>query len=90
MPIFQRERFPLRLHLPVYDTMNNNNQRCYSFPVKSEEKEKEKLIIQITMYSGKIDIFFEGWESHKEDMGKKDIEGNFEAFKSILDIYGLN
>ena len=78
MPIFQRERFPLRYNLPLYDTMNKGNQRCYSFPVKSEEKETEKLIVQITMYSGKIDVLFEGWEPRKEDLEKKNIEGKFE------------
>ena len=77
MPIFQKERFPLRSHLPLYDTMDKNTQRCYSFPVNQIEKEKEKLIIQITMYSGKIDILFEGWEPKNVDLGKN-IEGKIE------------
>ena len=68
MPIIQKKRFPLRIHLPLYDTMDKNNKRCYTFPINAEEKEKEKLIIQITMHSGKIDILFEGWEPKDENI----------------------
>ena len=68
MPIIQKKRFPLRTHLPLYDTMDKNDKRCYSFPINEEEKQKEKLIIQITMHSGKIDILFEGWEPKDENI----------------------
>ena len=67
MPILQRERFPLRKILPLYETMDKNNKRCYTFPIEKDEKENEKLILQLTMYSGKIDIAFEGWAPKKKD-----------------------
>jgi hypothetical protein len=67
MPIIQKDRFPLRKNLPLYESMDKNSKRCYSFPVNQNEKEKEKLILQITMHSGKIDILFEGWEPKKDD-----------------------
>ena len=68
MPIFQKERFVLRKNLPLYETMDQNTKRCYSYPVSKDEKQKEKLIVQITMYSGKIDVFFEGWEPKQGDL----------------------
>ena len=66
MPIIQKDRFPLRTNLPLYEAMDKNSKRCYTFPVNQNEKEKEKLILQITMHSGKIDILFEGWEPKKD------------------------
>ena len=65
-PIIQQERFTLRHYYPLYDTMEKNTKRCYDFPLSNIDKEKEKFILQITMYSGKVDVVFEGWE-------KKDI-----------------
>ena len=52
--------------------MDKNNKRCYTFPVKAEEKQKEKLIIQIIMHQDKIDTLFEGWKKKDEniDMNK--------------------
>ena len=67
MPIIQKDRFPLRKNLPLYEAMNKDSKRCYTFPINQDEKEKEKLILQITMHSGKIDILFEGWEPKKDD-----------------------
>ena len=69
LPIFQKDRFTLRTHLPLYETMDRNTQRCYLFPVSKEEKEKEKLIFQLTMYSGQIDILFEGWTPRNVSIG---------------------
>ena len=62
-PINQKPRFTLRKYLPLYDTMDKKMKRCYDFPLSNIDKEKEKFILQITMYSGKVDIAFEGWES---------------------------
>jgi hypothetical protein len=62
-PLIQPERFTLRPHFPLYDTMDKNTKRCYDFPINKDEKEKEKFILQMTLYSGKIDLVFEGWES---------------------------
>ena len=45
MPIFQKERFVLRKNLPLYETMDQNTKRCYSYPVSNDEKQKEKLIV---------------------------------------------
>ena len=80
MPIIQKERFPLRKHLPLYETMDKNNKRCYTFPIDKVEKEKEKLILQFTMYSGKIDILLEGWEPKKEE----DIKGE-DRIENVVD-----
>ena len=62
-PINQKERFTLRNHYPLYDTMEKDTKRCYDFPLNNNDKQKEKFILQITMYSGKIDVVFEGWET---------------------------
>ena len=62
-PIIQPDRFTLRPLFPLYDTMEKNTKRCYDFPILNSEKENEKFILQITMFSGKIDLVFEGWES---------------------------
>ena len=75
-PIIQPERFTLRSYLPLYDAMEKNTRRCYDFPITNAEKEKEKFILQIAVYSGKIDTVFEGWESKdikniKEYKGEK-------------------
>ena len=102
-PIIQEERFTLRSHFPLYDTMEKNTRRCYDFPINKEDKEKEKFILQITMYSGKIDVVFEGWESKNiKDINKyegKKIENmidgkiflfdkkNFDEYDKELDKY---
>ena len=81
-PIIQTERFTLRPHLPLYDTMEKNTKRCYDYPITKAEKEKEKFIVQMTVYSGKIDLVFEGWESK----GIKDLnkyEGN--KIENVID-----
>ena len=43
--------------------MEKDTKRCYDFPLNNNDKQKEKFILQITMYSGKIDVVFEGWET---------------------------
>ena len=81
-PIIQTDRFTLRPHLPLYDTMEKNTKRCYDYPITKAEKEKEKFIVQMTVYSGKIDLVFEGWESK----GIKDLnkyEGN--KIENVID-----
>jgi hypothetical protein len=44
-PLIQPERFTLRPHFPLYDTMDKNTKRCYDFPINKDEKEKEKFIL---------------------------------------------
>ena len=78
MPIIQEQRMQLRTFMPLYETMDKNERRCYSFPVNKDEKLKEKLILQLTMYSGKIDILFEGWEAKNLDDISKEIENKIE------------
>ena len=67
-PIIQKKRFNLRSYYPLYDTMEKKSKRCYNFPISNNEKKNEKFILQFTMYSGKIDVLFEGWESKNVDV----------------------
>ena len=83
-PINQKERFTLRNHYPLYDTMEKDTKRCYDFPLNNndKQKEKEKFILQIAVYSGKIDTVFEGWES-KDIKNIKEYKG--EKIENMID-----
>ena len=59
--------FNLKPEVPLYDAVERQSSRCYSFNIKKEEK-KESLIIQTTMYSGNLILAVDGWEHIEIDI----------------------
>lgn len=51
----------------LYDAMDKLSRRCYKFDMTAEEKEKEKLIIQFTKYSGILYLVINGWNKEIEE-----------------------
>ena len=59
--------FNLKPEVPLYDAVEKQSSRCYSFNIKKEEK-KEKLIIQTIMYSGNLLLAVDGWNHIERDL----------------------
>ena len=59
--------FNLKPEIPLYDAVERQSSRCYSFNIKKEEK-KEKLIIQTTMFSGNLLLAVDGWNHIERDL----------------------
>ena len=59
--------FNIKPEVPLYDAIERQSRRCYSFNIKKEEK-KEKLIIQTTMYSGNLILAVDGWRNIERDI----------------------
>ena len=73
--------------LPLYETMEKYSKRCYKFKISSKEKINEKIIIQFTLYSGKIDLLIEGWESKNVTSFLGLLFENFKNSKNVYTIY---
>ena len=58
---FPDKVFNLKPEILLYDAVENNSKRCYSFDISAKQK-KEKLIIQTNMYSGFLFLSVEGWK----------------------------
>ena len=59
--------FNLKPEVPLYDAIEKESSRCYSFNIQKNEK-KEKLIIQTTMYSGNLLLAVDGWNYFERDL----------------------
>ena len=59
--------FNIKPEVPLYDAIERQSRRCYSFNIKEEEK-KQKLIIQTTMYSGNLVLAVDGWRNIQRDI----------------------
>ena len=57
----------LQPEVPLYDAIEKQSRRCYSFNIKNSEK-KERLIIQTTMYSGNMLLVIDGWKHIERDL----------------------
>ena len=57
----------LNPEVPLFDAVEKQSRRCYSFNIKKNEK-KEKLIIQTTMYSGNMLLVIDGWKLIERDI----------------------
>ena len=57
----------LQPEVPLYDAIEKQSRRCYSFNIKNSEK-KERLIIQTTMYSGNMLLAIDGWKLIERDL----------------------
>ena len=68
-------RFNMEPFIKVYDALEENSKTCFKFNVTKKEKENEKLIIDIVVYSGYAAFLIEGWKS-------KNINTRSEALKS--------
>ena len=62
--------FNIKPEVPLYDAVERQSSRCYSFNIKKEEK-KESLIIQTTMYSGNLILAVDGWEHIERDIRRQ-------------------
>ena len=78
----QQKIFDLKKNVRFFDALNSNSQRFFSFNMTAVEKNTEKLIIQITVYSGYVGLLLEGWKS-------KNINNILQAQKSesYYDVY---
>ena len=47
----------------VADALEDNSKRCFNFNITKREKENEKLIIDIVVFSGYATLLIEGWKS---------------------------
>ena len=56
----------------VYDAMEENSKSSYNFNITYQEKRKEKLIIDIVVYTGTATLFIEGWRN--KNLKKSDLE----------------
>ena len=75
---FPDKVFNLKPEILLYDAVENNSKRCYSFDISAKQK-KEKLIIQTNMYSGFLFLSVEGWKFVErnfiiEELGYKRID----------------
>ena len=59
--------FNLKPEVPLYDAVEKQSKRCYSYDIKHNEK-KEKLIIQTTMFSGNLMLVVYGWAPGDNDI----------------------
>ena len=57
---FPDKIFNLKPEKLLYDAVEKNSKKCYSFDITPAQK-KEKLIIQTNMYSGNIYLSIDGW-----------------------------
>ena len=57
---FPDKIFNLKPEILLYDAVERNSKKCYSFDITPSQK-KEKLIIQTNMYSGNIYLAIDGW-----------------------------
>ena len=47
----------------INDALEDNSKICYNFNITEKEKREEKLIIDISVFSGQATLFIEGWRS---------------------------
>ena len=59
--------FNLKPEVPLYDAVEKQSRRCYSFNIKEKEK-KKRLIIQTTMFSGNLILAVNGWTHVERDI----------------------
>ena len=53
--------------MPLFDAMESNSKRCFSYNITSLQKFNEKLILDLTVFSGEATLYVEGW-SHKNNI----------------------
>ena len=53
----------------VYDALETNSKICFSFNITEKEKNKEKLILDLVVFSGDATLLIEGWS--KKNVQKK-------------------
>ena len=58
---FPDKIFNLKPEVILYDAVERQSKRCYSFDIGAEQK-KEKLIIQTNMFSGNLVLTIDGWK----------------------------
>ena len=57
----------------IYDAIEENSKTCFAFNITKNEKEKEKLILDIVVYSGYANLLIEGWKN-KNSYNKEEVE----------------
>jgi len=57
---FPDKIFNIKPEILLYDAVEKDSKKCYSFDITAEQK-KEKLIIQTNMYSGYLHLAVDGW-----------------------------
>ena len=67
----------------IYDTMEEDSKTCYNFNITKREKDNEKLIIDIVVYSGYATLLIEGWKS-KNINSKIDAEKEKYSYNIVM------
>ena len=67
----------------IYDALQSNAKACFQFNITDTQKEKEKLILDLTVFSGDATLLIDGWRS-------KNIQRKGEADKSAYSYKVIN
>ena len=68
----------------VYDALETNSKICFSFNITEKEKNKEKLILDLVVFSGDATLLIEGW-SKKNVQKKIEADNNNYSHKVIME-----
>ena len=70
----------------IYDALEENSKSCYTYNITKREKENEKLILDVVVYSGYATLFIEGWKSKNID-NKGEVEKSSNSHSIFMEKY---
>ena len=68
----------------IYDALETNSKACFDFNITERQKNNEKLIIDLTVYSGDATLLIEGWRS-KNLVRKYDADKDKYSYKVLME-----
>ena len=80
----KNKKFNLNKFRNVYDALEENSKTCFDFNITERQKYNEKLIIDLTVYSGDASLLIEGWRS-KNLVRKYDADREKYSYKVIME-----